>query len=73
MSTNTAFARPCSSRSCSAATVPVYECRGATIVPPGSTRSNTAAMAAIPDANDTHRPPSSAPSVSSNADHDGLP
>ena len=73
MSTNTAFARPCSSRSASAATVPVYECRGATIVPPGSTRSNTAAMAAMPDANDTQRPPSSAPRVSSNAVHDGFP
>ena len=73
MSTKTARRRPCSSRSWRAATVPVYECRGATTVPPGSTRSSTAATAAMPDANATHRPPSSAPRVSSNAVQVGLP
>ena len=44
-----------------------------TTVPPSGTRSSTAEVAAIPEANDVAMPPSSAPTVASNISQVGLP
>src|SRR5579884_327629 len=72
MSTSRGSHRPGAASSISAR-VPVYPSTGSTTGAPTGNVSSTAATAAIPDANASARPSSSAPIASSNASHVGFP